>query len=154
MERFLLLPGESQEEFDELRDRWFKGYSDTDEILILPMLVAAVVERDWLQRRCMRTICKLELSFAEAEAGNDQALIDRLEKRLANAQRYKTAAENSFRRALRELEQFRARWINEEDYRVMRKNLERLRRYDESFRNAQNQRAQSPAKPVEENNRT
>jgi hypothetical protein len=105
-ERFYLLPGESQEAFDTLHETWSKQY-DLNEPAV-PELVKTLVERDWMQQRCTRNICKLEMQLAEAEAANDDDRIDRIERRLNNAYRYKTAAENSFQRALRALEKFRA----------------------------------------------
>ncbi len=105
-ERFLLLPGESQEQYDALRDTWRKQY-DLNEPAV-PELVETLVERDWMQQRCTRNICKLEMQLAEAEAAGDDDRIDRIERRLNNGYRYKTAAENSFQRALRALEKFRA----------------------------------------------
>ncbi len=105
-ERFLLLPGESQEQYNSLRETWRKQY-DLNEPAV-PELVETLVERDWMQQRCTRNICKLEMQLAEAEALGDDDRIDRIERRLNNAYRYKTAAENSFQRAFRSLEQFRA----------------------------------------------
>ena len=104
-ERFLLLPGESKEAFDAVREIYLAQYNLNEPAV--RQLVENLTERDWLQQRCTLRICKLEYQLAEAEdAGNDE-LIDRIEKRLASAQRYKTAAENSFKRALQMLEQFR-----------------------------------------------
>ncbi len=105
-ERFFLLPGESQEKFDALRETWRKQYHLNEPAV--PELVETLVERDWMQQRCTRNICKLEMQLAEAEAAENDDRIDRIERRLNNAYRYKTAAENSFQRALRALEQFRA----------------------------------------------
>ncbi len=105
-ERFLLLPGESQEHYDALQATWSKQY-DLNQPAV-PELVKTLVERDWMQQRCTRNICKLEIQLAEAEALGDDDRIDRIERRLNNAYRYKTAAENSFQRALRALEKFRA----------------------------------------------
>ena len=105
-ERFMLLPGESQEQYDALRQGLRKQY-DTAEPLVAE-LVETLAECNWIQRRCTQNICKLQLQLAEAEAANDDARIDRLERRLNNAFRYKTTAENSFQRALRALEKFRA----------------------------------------------
>jgi hypothetical protein len=103
--RFLLLPGESKEAFDRLRKTYLTQY-DIDEPCV-PDLVETLTERDWLQQRCVLRICKLEAQLAEAEAGGNDELIDKVEKRLLSAQRYKTAAENSFKRALQMLERFR-----------------------------------------------
>ncbi len=105
-ERFYLLPGESQEQYDALQGTWSKQY-DLNEPAV-PELVKTLVERDWMQQRCTRNICRLEMKLAEAETADDDNRIDRIERRLTNAYRYKTAAENSFQRALRALEKFRA----------------------------------------------
>ncbi len=105
-ERFLLLPGESQQRYDALRETWRKQY-DLNQPAV-PELVKTLVERDWMQQRCTRNICKVEMQLAEAEAADDDKRVDRIEQRLNNAYRYKTAAENSFQRALRALEKFRA----------------------------------------------
>ena len=105
-ERFFLLPGESQEQYDALHETWSKQY-DLNEPAV-PELVKTLVDLDWMQQRCRANICKLEMQLLEAEANNDDARIDRIERRLTNAYRYKTAAENSFQRALRALEKFRA----------------------------------------------
>ncbi len=105
-ERFYLLPGESQEKFDSLCETWRKQYNLNEPAV--PELVETLVERDWMQQRCTRNICKLEMQLAEAEAAENDDRIDRIERRLNNAYRYKTAAENSFQRALRALEKFRA----------------------------------------------
>ena len=105
-ERFLLLPGESPEAYQALLQTWRQQY-DLNEPAV-PALVETLAERDWMQQRCTRHICRLEIKLAEAEAADDDAAIDKIERRLANAYRYKTAAENSFQRALRALEKFRA----------------------------------------------
>jgi hypothetical protein len=104
-ERFFLLPGESQEQYDDLLKTWQKQYDVAEPAV--PALVKTLTELDWMQQRCRYNICKLEMQLAEAEAANDDDSIDRLERRLNNAYRYKTAAENSFQRALRALEKFR-----------------------------------------------
>ncbi len=105
-ERFLLLPGESREAYDTLRETWRKQY-DLNEPAV-PELVETLVERDWMQQRCTRNICRLEIKLTDAEAADDDAAIEKIERRLNNAYRYKTAAENSFQRAMRALEKFRA----------------------------------------------
>ena len=105
-EQFHLLPGESQEAYDALLETWQKQYNLTEPAV--PELVKTLVDLDWMQRRCRRNICKLEAQLLEAEDANDDARIDRIERRLTNAYRYKTAAENSFQRALRALEKFRS----------------------------------------------
>ncbi len=105
-ERFFLLPGESQEKYDALRNTWRKQY-DCNKPAV-PELVETLVERDWMQQRCTRNICRLEIKLAAAEAADEDVAIEKLERRLNNAYRYKTAAENSFQRALRALEKFRA----------------------------------------------
>ena len=110
--RFMLLPGESQAAFDNLRTTYLKEYDRNDPCV--PELVETLTERDWLQRRCVVRICKLEAQLAEAEDSSNDELIDRIEKRLLNAQRYKTAAENSFKRALQMLERFRHTRIRED----------------------------------------
>ena len=110
--RFMLLPGESPQAFDRLRATYLKQYEMSDPCV--PELVEILTERDWLQQRCVVRICKLEAQLAEAEDANNDELIDRIEKRLAAAQRYKTAAENSFKRALQALERFRHTRIRED----------------------------------------
>ncbi len=105
-ERFLLLPGESQEKFDSLCETWRKQYNLNEPAV--PELVKTIAELDWMQQRCRGNICKLEMQLAEAEAAENDDRIDRIERRLNNAYRYKTAAENSFQRGLRALEKFRA----------------------------------------------
>ncbi|MBV9339361.1 MAG: hypothetical protein JO159_00555 [Acidobacteria bacterium] len=111
-ERFMLLLGESQEAYDALHETWSKQY-DLNEPAV-GELVKTLVERDWMQQRCTRNICKLEIKLAEAEAADDDAAIEKIERRLNNAWRYKTAAENSFQRALRALEKFRTTRKREE----------------------------------------
>ncbi len=104
-QRFFLLPGESEGEYDALLETWRKQY-DTNEPAV-PELVKTLAELDWMQQRCRGRICNLEMQLLEAEAQNDLKLIEFLDRRLLNAYRYKTAAENSFQRALRALERFR-----------------------------------------------
>ena len=111
-QRFLLLPDESPEDFAALRKMWRTQY-DFDEPAA-HSLVETLVERDWLQQRCTRRICDLEIRIADAESMNHEMRIERLEVRLQNAYRYKTAAENSFQRALRIVEQFRRVSIEDE----------------------------------------
>jgi hypothetical protein len=110
-QRFLLLPGESEQAFDRLRDTYRKQYNLNDPCV--PDLVETLTERDWLQQRCTLRICKLEAQLAAAEGEGDEELIGKLEHRLSTAQRYKTAAENSFRRAFQILEQFRTTRVRE-----------------------------------------
>ncbi len=105
-QRFFLLPGESQDDYAALLETWRKQY-DLNEPAV-PELVKTLAELDWMQQRCRGNICKLEMQLLEAEAAGDDNRIDRIERRLNNAYRYKTAAENSFQRALRALEKFRA----------------------------------------------
>ena len=90
--------------YDALRETWRKQY-DLNEPAV-PELVENLLERDWMQQRCTYNICRLEIQLAEAEAAADENRIEKLEKRLVNAYRLKTAAETSFQRALRALEQF------------------------------------------------
>ena len=106
MQRFLLLPGESQEQYDALRETWRKQYDLSEPAG--PELVEILLERDWMQQRCTYKICRLEIQLAEAEAAEDENRVEKLEKRLINAYRFKTSAESSFQRALRALEAFRA----------------------------------------------
>jgi hypothetical protein len=111
-ERFLLLPWESKKDFDALRETYLAQY-DLNEPAVAP-LVETLTERDWLQQRCALRICKLEAELAEAECSGNDERIDKLEKRLLHAQRCKTAAENSFKRAFQLLEQFRRTRVREE----------------------------------------
>ncbi len=105
-QRFFLLPGESQDEYDALLETWRQQYDANDPAV--PELVKTLAELDWMQQRCRGRICHLEMQLLEAEAQNDLKIIEFLDRRLLNACRYKTAAENSFQRALRALEKFRA----------------------------------------------
>ncbi len=97
--------------------------STTSSEPAVPELVKTLAELDWMHAsahgrlvavvrdqvtRCRGRICQLEMQLLEAEAHNDLKRIEFLERRLINAYRYKTAAENSFQRALRALEKFRA----------------------------------------------
>ncbi len=105
-QRFFLLPGESQDDYAALLETWRKQY-DANEPAVSE-LVKTLAELDWMQQRCRGNVCKLEMQLLEAEAQNDLKMIEFLDRRLLNAYRYKTAAENSFQRAFRALEKFRA----------------------------------------------
>jgi hypothetical protein len=117
-EKFALLDYESRDEFKQLTEQWRGQYEEElDDNPALEPLITDVVEREWMQRRCLGRINSLESDLFAAEAANNRNEIEYLEKRLLNAMRYKTAAENSFTRAVRILEQFiraRLREKNEE----------------------------------------
>ena len=113
-EQFFLLPGESEEQYQALHARWSKQY-EMDQPAV-PSLIDALVESEWIQQRCTRNVLQLQTRLAQAELKDptNMELIEFLERRLHNSFRYRTAAENSFTRALRNLERFRKALVDEE----------------------------------------
>ena len=113
-QHFRLLPGETEEQYAALHARWSKQY-DMDQPAV-PLLVEALVQSDWIQQRCTRNVLELQARIAQAELDDptNMQFIEFLERRLHNAFRYRTAAENSFTRALRNVEKFRKARVDEE----------------------------------------
>jgi hypothetical protein len=121
---FQLLPGESPAEYAEHCLMWQKQYEQYEEDGLdpaLPALVETLAQNDWLQMRGMRNVSKAELRLAQAEAeGAPLEVIRECHQYLLLMLRYKTAAENSFQKALRAVEQFQGRRKREE---LQQKNL-------------------------------
>jgi cell division protein FtsL len=106
-ENFSLLEHESRNEFNQLSDHWKDQFeNERDRHPALEPLIKDVIEREWMQRRCMNHVNALQNDLFRAEVSQNRGEIEYVEKRLLNAMRYKTAAENSFARAVRILEQF------------------------------------------------
>jgi hypothetical protein len=115
---FQLLADESPAEYAEHCQMWQKQYEQDEEDGLdpaLPALVETLAQNDWLQMRGMRNVSKAELRLAQAEAdGAPLEVIQHCHQYLLLMLRYKTAAENSFQKALRAVEQFQGRRKREE----------------------------------------
>ena len=105
-----MLPGEKQEDYDALGAMWQAQYGPyVEDNPALVSLLNSLIDNDWMQQRCMRVVSESMARLFEAEAGgtSDEA-VEKCERGLASMMRYKTSFENSFARALRAIEQFRA----------------------------------------------
>ena len=104
---FALLPDESPAEWKAVHSMWHSEYQAEPGEPALVSLVDDLAERDWIQRRCSRRYARVEQRLFEAESnGVAEEEIEKLERKLLLAIRYKTAAENSFNRALRIVEHY------------------------------------------------
>lgn len=113
-QRFRLLKHESCEEFEAMTEDWRSQHADlSKEHPAMRQLINQVIERDWMQLRCLREIDELQAQLWDAQANHQSELVTTLEKQLQSAYRYKTSAENSFARAQRTLEQFRKARLRE-----------------------------------------
>jgi hypothetical protein len=106
-QKFALLDHESRVEFKQLSERWNDQFaSELQHHPALEPLINDVINCEWMQRRCLNHVNALQNDLFQAELSGNRSEIEYVEKRLLNAMRYKTAAENSFVRAVRILEQF------------------------------------------------
>jgi len=100
----LILPGENQEEFDDLKQGWLDDYDPHTQIA--RSLVAKAAEAEWLLLRNLHWHheCEQELY---AENPNPLSWSEGQHKKLERFLRYRTTAERAFSRALGQLEHLR-----------------------------------------------
>src|SRR5664279_3136839 len=105
-----MLAGEKQEDYDALKAMWQAQYGHyVEDNPALVSLLNSLIDNDWMQQRCMRVVSERMARLLEAEAGDaSDEVVEKLERGLASMMRYKASFENSFARALRAIEQFRA----------------------------------------------
>ena len=95
----LILPGESQDDFDDLYDRWMSAYQPEDGAAI--ELVEEFVLNKWYLQRTLRRYEEVEQELAQIPF---PSWTDEQHKKHQLATRYKTAAERTVSRAMRDVE--------------------------------------------------
>jgi hypothetical protein len=108
------LPGETQEQYNAIRDIWFAEYDS--EAPGTARLLEPLINSDRMMRFAADAVTDAHtaLCLAEAAAQPDYARIEMLHNDLKNKLRYKADHERSFQRALRNIEQFGQRRTREE----------------------------------------
>ena len=105
----LILPGESQEAFDQLLDDWLADYQPRNSHDRL--MVETAAREQWLALRNANHYVDLQHSLSKK---NPLEWTEEDHKKLERSLRYKTTAERSFQRAFHNLEQVRKRRAREE----------------------------------------
>ncbi|MBV9765771.1 MAG: hypothetical protein JOZ48_13075 [Acidobacteriaceae bacterium] len=95
----LLLPGESQDDFDDLHDRWMSG-CQPDSLAATELVEKLIVEK-WYLQRALRRFDEVEQELAEFPFAG---WTPEQHKKFQLALRYKTAAERAVSRALHDVE--------------------------------------------------
>jgi hypothetical protein len=110
-----LLPGETEEHYNAIRDIWFAEYDS--EAPGTARLLEPLINSDRMMRFAAEAVTDAHtaLSLAEAAAEPDYARIEMLHNDLKNKLRYKADHERSFQRALRNIEQFGQRRTREQN---------------------------------------
>jgi hypothetical protein len=108
-----LFPGETHEQYNMVRDRWFAEY-DSDSPGTA-MLLEQLINCDRQIRFSSSAVMDAEIALHNAENASqrDESRIESLQKHLTLKLRYKTQHERSFQRAFRNIEQFGQRRIRE-----------------------------------------
>ena len=111
--RAKLLPGETEADYNSIRDMWMAEYDS--ESAGAARLLEPLINNDRMVRYASAAVVDVQiaLSHAEAASAQDQDLIERLHKDLQNKLNYKTQHERSFQSALRNIEQFGQRRVRE-----------------------------------------
>ncbi len=97
--KILLLPGERQEDFDILYDRWMSAYDPEDDAT--RELVEHLILEKWFLERNIRRYLQLEQELAKVDF---ISWTDQQHKNFQLALRYKTTAERSVGRAMAALD--------------------------------------------------
>ena len=100
----LILPDETQEEFDRVKAGWMAEYGPHG--YAEERLVEEVYLNDWFLKRAMRRLQEAEAKLLEHIDDSEEELA-RYEKRVDLMLRYKTTQERSFHRALGAVQAFR-----------------------------------------------
>lgn len=137
----LIVGAERREDYEELRERWFRGYDADAEEAGRAYLEEAVLN-EWLLMRAQRNYLSVEGRMSEMDANE---WTDEQYHRLNLMLRYKTAAERSFHRSAAAVERFRRTRVYEGFAQARadeRANEQRRRKRDE-------EREQAPPEPRE-----
>ncbi len=94
----LILPGESQEQFDDVWNGWWTEYEP--EGYAEERLVTLLIHNDWFLQRAMRALAEAEAQLFGKEGLEPADWTDAQRAHLQVMQRYKTTAERSFYRSL------------------------------------------------------
>ncbi len=105
-ETFFLLPDEKQEDLDALAESLAAEYLNVASPGLEPLL-QTLIEALWLQKRAYKKVHQSETALFIAESNGSHEDAEKIFQRLLLMQRYKTAYENSYQRALRAIEAFR-----------------------------------------------
>ena len=100
----VILPGENQHDFNDLYDRWMAAYQPEDDAQL--ELVEQLILSKWFLLRNERRYSEVEQDLAATAFADWE---DAHHKKFQLALRYKTAAERSVTRAMRELESYMSR---------------------------------------------
>ncbi len=95
--KVLLLPDESQEEYDEMVAGWRKQFLPAD--YQEEKLVETLILNDWLHRRAFRWLLAIEAAVVSADGPDPTQWTSERRHRMELAQRYKNSAERSFHKA-------------------------------------------------------
>ncbi len=98
----LLLPGENEEEFAELREGWLVQFPPESQAETA--MVEQLARNDWFLQRAERRYGEIEERLGESHAGDWSEEQFRMLERIL---RYKTTAERSFQRSLTVVRQLR-----------------------------------------------
>ncbi len=106
-------PGETQEQYNFVRDTWFAEY-DSDSPGT-SMCLEQLINCDRQVRFSSSAVMDAEIALHNAENASerDEARIESLQKDLTLKLRYKTQHERAFQRAFRNIEQFGQRRVRE-----------------------------------------
>ncbi len=94
----LILPGESQEQFDEVWNGWWEEYEP--EGYAEERLVTLLIHNDWFLQRAMRALAQAEAALFGQEDLEPADWTEAQRSHLQVMQRYKTTAERAFYRSL------------------------------------------------------
>lgn len=104
IERHVILPTESEEEYLALRQRWMDEYTPKDQLE--QDLVDRVAQREWVFRRCERNLDEVHFKILTRTPDPTEWTEDD-HKLIALFNRYHTKAERTWREAWRDIERLR-----------------------------------------------
>jgi hypothetical protein len=95
--KIVLLPDESQEEYDEMVAGWTNQFLPTD--YQEQKLVETLILNDWLHRRALRWLLAVEAAVVTADGLDPTQWTSERRHRMELAQRYKNSTERAFHKA-------------------------------------------------------
>lgn len=118
----LILPDETQEEYDELRNGWLEEFEPEGHQE--RRLVEKLILNDWLQQRAERWLLQVEAQVVEENADPSEWTAEQ-HHRIELMQRYKTTAERAFYRAWSAVQSLRKDFMREQRdiYRLRSENV-------------------------------
>jgi hypothetical protein len=135
-----LLPGETQDQYDEMVAGWKKQWKPAD--YQEHKLVDTLITNDWLHRRAERWLMETEASIVGQGGPDPMGWTAEQHRRLQFAQQHKANAERAFYRAWSTLQGFRKDFLREKE-----KERETLRKLEKQKEELQKELASRPPKP-------